>query len=35
MAVVLEGIGAKLDPEELSRVPGVEVRHDPYGARSP
>ena len=31
MVVVAEGIGTKLDPEELSRVPGVVVRHDPYG----
>jgi 6-phosphofructokinase len=31
MVIVAEGIGAKLDPEELSRVPGVVVAHDPYG----
>lgn len=31
LAVIAEGIGAKLDPEELTQVPGVAVDHDPYG----
>jgi ATP-dependent phosphofructokinase / diphosphate-dependent phosphofructokinase len=31
LAVIAEGIGAKLDPEELAQVPGVGVEYDPYG----
>jgi len=31
LAVIAEGIGEKLDPEELARIPGVEVDYDPYG----
>ncbi len=31
LAVIAEGVGEKLDPEELAKIPGVEVRHDPYG----
>jgi 6-phosphofructokinase 1 len=31
LAVVAEGIGEKLDPEELAKIPGVEVEYDPYG----
>jgi 6-phosphofructokinase 1 len=31
MAVIAEGVGEKLDPEELKRVPGVKVYYDPYG----
>jgi 6-phosphofructokinase 1 len=31
LAVIAEGIGAKLDPEELAQVPGVSVEYDPYG----
>ena len=31
LVVVAEGIGSRLDPEELSHVPGVVVTHDPYG----
>ncbi len=31
VAVIAEGIGEKLDPEELSKVPGVQVEYDPYG----
>jgi 6-phosphofructokinase len=31
LAVIAEGIGARLDPEELAQVPGVAVEHDPYG----
>ncbi len=31
LVVVGEGIGEKLDPEELSRSAGVEVGYDPYG----
>ncbi len=31
VAVIAEGIGEKLDPEELAKIPGVEVEYDPYG----
>lgn len=31
LVVIAEGIAEKLDPEELARIPGVEVGHDPYG----
>lgn len=31
LAVVAEGVGEKLAPEELARIPGVEVDYDPYG----
>ena len=31
VAVIAEGIGSKLDPEELAELPGVIVDHDPYG----
>ena len=31
LVVVAEGIGSRLDAEELSHVPGVVVTHDPYG----
>ncbi len=31
VAVIAEGIGEKLDPEELAKVPGVEVHYDQYG----
>lgn len=31
LAVIAEGIGEKLDPEALARIPGVEVEYDPYG----
>jgi ATP-dependent phosphofructokinase / diphosphate-dependent phosphofructokinase len=31
LAVIAEGIGAKLDPEELAQVPGVGAEYDPYG----
>jgi 6-phosphofructokinase 1 len=31
LAVIAEGIGAKLDPQELAQVPGVAVEYDPYG----
>ena len=31
LVVVAEGIGSRLDPEELSQVPGVVVTRDPYG----
>ena len=31
LLVVAEGIGSRLDPEELAQVPGVEVTRDPYG----
>ena len=31
VAVIAEGIGEKLDPDGLSRLPGVQVEHDAYG----
>jgi len=31
VAVIAEGIGTKLDPQELAQAPGVTVEHDPYG----
>jgi 6-phosphofructokinase 1 len=31
LAVIAEGIGEKLDPEELATVPGMEISYDPYG----
>ena len=31
LAVIAEGIGEKLYPEELAKIPGVEVDYDPYG----
>ena len=31
IAVIAEGIGEKIDPEELAKIPGVEVEHDPHG----
>jgi ATP-dependent phosphofructokinase / diphosphate-dependent phosphofructokinase len=31
VAVIAEGIGEKLDPEELASMPGVEMVYDPYG----
>ena len=31
LAVIAEGIGEKLDPEELARIPGVEVDYDDHG----
>lgn len=31
LAIVAEGIGARLDPEELVKWPGIEVDYDPYG----
>jgi 6-phosphofructokinase 1 len=31
LAVIAEGIGEKLDPESLARIPGVEVEYDSYG----
>ena len=31
VAVVAEGVGEKLDPEELRRYSGIEVAYDPYG----
>ena len=30
LAVIAEGIGGKLDPEELAKFPGVEVEHDEH-----
>ena len=31
LAIIAEGIGEKLDPKELAKVPGVQVEYDPYG----
>lgn len=31
LAVIAEGIGEKLNPEELSGIPGAWVTYDPYG----
>jgi 6-phosphofructokinase len=31
LAVIAEGIGEKLDPTELTRLPGVEIERDSYG----
>jgi 6-phosphofructokinase 1 len=31
VAIVAEGVAEKVDPEELSQYPGVEVSYDPYG----
>ncbi len=31
VAVIAEGIGEKIDPEELAQIPGVEVEIDPHG----
>jgi 6-phosphofructokinase 1 len=31
VAVIAEGIGEKLEPEELANMPGVEMVYDPYG----
>lgn len=30
LAVIAEGIGEKMDPEELARIPGVHVEYDNY-----
>jgi 6-phosphofructokinase 1 len=31
LGVIAEGIGEKLDPEELAQIPGMELAYDPYG----
>ncbi|MDX1393702.1 MAG: diphosphate--fructose-6-phosphate 1-phosphotransferase [Gemmatimonadota bacterium] len=31
VAVIAEGIGEKVDPKSLERLPGVQVEHDAYG----
>ena len=31
LAIIAEGIGEKLGPDELAKMPGVEVEYDPYG----
>lgn len=31
LAVLAEGLGEKMDPDELARMPGVEVEYDSYG----
>ncbi len=31
LAILAEGLGEKMDPEELARLPGVEVEYDQYG----
>lgn len=30
LAIIAEGIGEKMDPEELARIPGVQVEYDAY-----
>jgi len=31
LAVIAEGVAAKMDPDELAKIPGVEVGHDAHG----
>ncbi len=31
LAVIAEGVAAKMDPEQLANIPGVEVGHDTHG----
>ena len=31
VVVIAEGVGERLDPDELAKMPGVEVEYDPYG----
>lgn len=31
LAVIAEGIGEELDPEEVAKIPDVEMAYDPYG----
>ncbi|RLC58019.1 MAG: 6-phosphofructokinase [Chloroflexi bacterium] len=31
VAVIAEGVAARMDPEQLAKMPGVEVRHDTHG----
>jgi len=31
LTVIAEGVAAKMDPEQLAKVPGVEVGHDAHG----
>jgi ATP-dependent phosphofructokinase / diphosphate-dependent phosphofructokinase len=31
LSVIAEGIGEKLDPDELAHLPGMELTYDPYG----
>ena len=31
LAIIAEGIGEKLDPEELGNIPGVDLERDPHG----
>ena len=31
VALIAEGIGARLNPQELEDLPGVELEHDPHG----
>ena len=31
LAVIAEGVAAKMDPEQLANIPGVEVGHDAHG----
>jgi ATP-dependent phosphofructokinase / diphosphate-dependent phosphofructokinase len=31
VAIIAEGIGEKLAPEELASIPGIEMTYDPYG----
>ena len=31
LAVIAEGVAARMDPEQLAKIPGVEVGHDTHG----
>ncbi len=31
LVVIAEGVAARMDPEQLANIPGVEVRHDAHG----
>ena len=31
LAVIAEGVAAKMDPDQLAKIPGVEVGHDAHG----
>ena len=31
VAIIAEGIGDRLDPEELAKISGVPIEHDPFG----
>src|SRR5207249_11445047 len=31
VAIIAEGVGEKVDPEELRKIPGVQIEVDPHG----